>query len=172
MWKRVVLAINLFILAPLIAGLYGIVHDQFTYSISPEYYTKFKFIQFELTHLLEQDYSERALVMITGWRATWWVGLPIGVVIGGFSLRYRQWERGLGLALRGFFWVVLIAFATGLLGLLYGYAFLPAKPDDWLIPHGVEAPRRFVMVGSMHNFSYLGGLLGLIVAGFWMARKQ
>lgn len=28
-------------LAPLIGGLYGILHDQLTYTISPEYYTKF-----------------------------------------------------------------------------------------------------------------------------------
>jgi hypothetical protein len=36
------------IIAPLVAGLYGIFHDQLTYTISPEYYTKFKFIQFGL----------------------------------------------------------------------------------------------------------------------------
>jgi hypothetical protein len=30
----------------IIAGLYGIIHDQITYSISPEYFTKFKYRQF------------------------------------------------------------------------------------------------------------------------------
>ena len=30
----------------LLAGLYGIGHDQLTYSISPEYFTKMKFEQF------------------------------------------------------------------------------------------------------------------------------
>ena len=26
------------------AGVFGIVHDQISYSVSPEYYTKFKFV--------------------------------------------------------------------------------------------------------------------------------
>ena len=34
--------------AIVIASLYGVGHDQVTYTISPEYYTKFKFIQFNL----------------------------------------------------------------------------------------------------------------------------
>ncbi|MFT6321394.1 MAG: hypothetical protein ACJAT4_002324 [Granulosicoccus sp.] len=32
------------ILAPVLAGIYGIIYDQITYTISPEYYIKFKFI--------------------------------------------------------------------------------------------------------------------------------
>lgn len=34
--------------SPFIAGLYGVLHDQLTYTIAPEYYTKFKFYQFGL----------------------------------------------------------------------------------------------------------------------------
>ena len=33
-------------LGGLLAGLYGVVHDQVTYSISQEYFTRFKFLQF------------------------------------------------------------------------------------------------------------------------------
>jgi hypothetical protein len=33
-------------LITLLTGLYGIVHDQLTYSISSEYFTKFKYEQF------------------------------------------------------------------------------------------------------------------------------
>ena len=32
----------------IMAGIYGILHDQLTYTISPEYYTKFKFYHFGL----------------------------------------------------------------------------------------------------------------------------
>jgi hypothetical protein len=34
------------LLGALVAGIYGIVHDQFTYSISPEYFTRLKFFSF------------------------------------------------------------------------------------------------------------------------------
>lgn len=36
------------ILPTIIAGFYGILHDQLTYTISSEYFTKFKFYQFGL----------------------------------------------------------------------------------------------------------------------------
>jgi hypothetical protein len=34
------------VMGALIAGLYGVVHDQITYSMSPEYFTRLKFFQF------------------------------------------------------------------------------------------------------------------------------
>ena len=33
-------------LGAIVGGLYGILHDQITYSISPEYFTRLKFFQF------------------------------------------------------------------------------------------------------------------------------
>ncbi len=38
------------LVAPLLGGIYGILHDQLTYTLSEEYYTKFKFIQFGIIH--------------------------------------------------------------------------------------------------------------------------
>jgi hypothetical protein len=45
MKKPGVLALTV-IVSALLAGVYGIVHDQLTYSISHEYFTKFKYVQF------------------------------------------------------------------------------------------------------------------------------
>ena len=44
------------LLSILIAGLYGVVHNQISYTVSPEYFTKFKFEQF---HLLNSPLPER-----------------------------------------------------------------------------------------------------------------
>lgn len=38
--------LGLTLLGAIAGGLYGILHDQFTYSLSPEYFTKLKFDQF------------------------------------------------------------------------------------------------------------------------------
>ena len=46
--KKFLTLILIVIIAALTGGIYGAIHDQLTYTISPEYYTKFKFIQFEL----------------------------------------------------------------------------------------------------------------------------
>lgn len=52
----------------LIAGVYGIVHDQITYSISPEYFTRMKFAQF---HIYESALPEPWLLAMIGFRASW-----------------------------------------------------------------------------------------------------
>ena len=61
---------------------------------------------------------------------------------------------------------ILIAFATGLIGLCYGHIYLADKSRaefaNWFIPTDLIDFESFIKVGSMHNFSYLGGLTGLI----------
>jgi hypothetical protein len=46
--KKILTISLLAVAACLLAGVYGILHDQLTYTISPEYNTKFKFYQFGL----------------------------------------------------------------------------------------------------------------------------
>ncbi|WP_271785384.1 hypothetical protein [Aquimarina algiphila] len=48
MIKKIGILILTLITLPLIAGVYGILHDQISFSISPEYFTKFKFPQFQI----------------------------------------------------------------------------------------------------------------------------
>ena len=59
----------------LLVGLYGIVHDQVTYSISPEYFTRLKFAQFSYADF---GLPNRVFVAEIGFLATWWVGLIAG----------------------------------------------------------------------------------------------
>jgi hypothetical protein len=58
-------------LGALIAGPYGVAHDQVTYSISPEYFTRLKFQQFEYANF---GFPPRFFVAEIGFLATWWVG--------------------------------------------------------------------------------------------------
>ena len=65
-------------ISTILAGLYGIIHDQVTYSMSTEYFTKFKFIQFGIG----QAVPYRLGVSLVGLFATWWTGLIIGFGLG------------------------------------------------------------------------------------------
>ena len=46
--KKLVTIPILFVLACLFAGIYGALHNQISYSVAPEYFTQFKFIQFQI----------------------------------------------------------------------------------------------------------------------------
>jgi ABC-type antimicrobial peptide transport system permease subunit len=89
--KKILVFLLIIVLAPLIGGIYGILHDQFTYTISPEYYTKFKFYQFGLAYTGNEAIfpNPRVQVCIVGFRATWWMGLPIGIILGITGLFHK-----------------------------------------------------------------------------------
>lgn len=59
------------VLGGLLAGVYGVIHDQITYSISHDYFTQFKFAQF---HYADFGWPPRVFVAEIGFLATWWVG--------------------------------------------------------------------------------------------------
>ena len=89
--NKLIALILLLIIAPILGGVYGIVHDQITYTISNEYYSKFKFIQFGLDNwgMGENIGTEntpeiklnnpRIGAAIVGFLATWWVGMKRNV---------------------------------------------------------------------------------------------
>jgi len=158
------------IIAPIIGGLYGIVHDQFTYTISHEYFTKFKFYQFELMTTGNEAIfpNPRIQVAIIGWRATWWMGIPIGLILGLEGFGNIDAKSMLKITIKSLILNVLVVLFVGLLGLAYGYLVLSKQPlsnfESWYIPTNVIDTRTFINVSAMHNFSYVGGVLGLIAA--------
>jgi hypothetical protein len=164
-------------LMPFIAGAYGILHDQLTYTISEEYYTRFKFIQFGFWdgELPAKLANPRVFVCAVGFGATWWTGILIGPVIALFGLMHKSNDVMRRANIRAVFITLCVTLVTGLIGLLYGWLVLADTGVNWWLPQGLIDQRHFIMVGSMHNFSYLGGLLGLIggiILQFRVKRKE
>ena len=164
--KKLLVFVLLILFAPLIAGLYGALHDQISYTVAPEYYTKFKFIQFDL---LDLEWPDRARAALVGFRASWWMGLPIGAIVGfaGFIQRdaARMWRVSLG----AFAVAMAVTLSVGLCGLAWGFlatrgGIHRADYAGWFVPADVVDLRRFLCAGTMHNASYLGGLAGLVAA--------
>ncbi len=149
--------------AAILAVIYGAIHDQISYSFSAEYFTRFKFIQFDMPWA--QD-SPRLGAAIVGALATWWMGVLIYFPLGLFGFMFATPKQMAIFLCKSFIVVVAVALAVGLLGLMYGYIVVGEQTIsdyiDWVWP-GVSNPVQFVRVGYMHNASYLGGLVGLIV---------
>jgi len=168
--SKLAVFVLILIIAPIIGGIFGITHDQFTYTISHEYFTKFKFFQFELMTTGNEAIFPypRLQVAIIGWKATWWMGIPIGIILGLEGLGHTTAKRMFSITFKALWLNVFIVFLVGLLGLAYGYIVLSKQSLDnfesWDIPDNVTDIRTFISVSAMHNFSYIGGLIGLIVA--------
>ncbi|MGH9947721.1 MAG: hypothetical protein ACRD6X_11010 [Pyrinomonadaceae bacterium] len=162
--KMVVLFLLVFF-GLIVAGIYGAFHNQISYTVSPEYFTKFKFIQFAL---LDSPLPERVRASIVGFLASWWMGFPIGLLIGIVGFVQRGSRRMLKISLKAMLIAVGFTMVFGFCGLLYGFfqttALQTVDYQNWYIPSNLNDTRRFICAGYMHNSAYLGGIISILVA--------
>ncbi len=152
----------------IVAGLFGAVHDQISYSVSSEYFTKLKFVQFMLA---DSTIPERIRVSVVGVLASWWMGVPLGILTGLVGYIHptpEQMRRALTLSIG---LIVGLTMAFALAGLAYGFAITanyldPGDYQNWYILRGLQEPRNFLCAGYMHNAAYLGG--GLSIPAAWV----
>jgi hypothetical protein len=150
--------------ACLLAGLYGMIHNQISYTVGPEYFTRFKFLQVHIAEALPY----RTGAAIVGWRASWWMGLVIGAPIA-FAALFLPDARSMARAfLRVSLLVVAITLALGTASLLV--RMTPEIQALIPIPATVEDPAAFARAGLMHDTSYGAGLIGLLVGLVVMIR--
>lgn len=150
-------------IACLLAGIYGAIHNQISYTVCPEYFTQFKFHQFAIGEAI----PHRLGAAIVGWKAAWWMGGVIGIIL-----------IPLGLPIRGnacYFWGMLRVFGVvaattlvvGLAALLF--SFLSVDPrmvgDITRYGHEIADDAAFARAAAMHNCSYLGGMIGIVTGG-------
>lgn len=155
-----------------IAGLYGVVHDQVTFTLGPEYFTRYKVWQFDYA---EEPGPLRWVVAKIGFQASWAVGLFAGWFLGRVSVPQTTLRRAAQLSLRG----VSIMLVITLLGGLGGGLWARIRLTEDRLSHWSEAFRwmevtdmtAFATVGFIHNGSYLGALVGLIAALWWVRRR-
>ena len=154
-----------------LAGLYGVVNDEITFSIGPEYFTHLKFQQF---HYADVGLPPRVLVGEIGFLATWWVGFISGWFIARVSLvqscptaRFRHNTQAMLIVLAS----ALVASLSGyLLGLVHGSDY--SSWEGLASRLGIMDLPGFVRVAYIHNAGYLGGLLGLIAAIIYLQRLK
>lgn len=153
------------VVGALVAGIYGILHDQVTYSICPEYFTKLKFHQF---HYADFGLGDRVFVSCVGFLATWWVGFIIAWFLARRLIPGQQGARAYRGIIKGFVIVFACGIAAGIAGNIYGLWF--GSNYDYAIwgtileQHEIENATAFVRVAYIHDAGYLGGLAGFIVA--------
>lgn len=155
----------------IVAGGYGAAHDQISYTISPEYFTKLKFRQFGYADF---GWAPRAFASTVGFLATWWVGALAGWFLARAGLIELPVNVRWRCAVRAFTIVLIAAPTAGALGAALGIA--STRDGDlsgwrhWQQELGVEDLRAFAIVAWLHAGGYLGALAGLIVSLAYVRR--
>ena len=149
----------------LIGGLYGIAHDQITYAISPEYFTKLKFHQF---HYANFGLGNRVFASTIGFLATWWVGLIAAWFLARRLIPNQSRRSAYRQLRKGIVCIFLFGLSFGVLGYTYGLWRGPSADYSswqWAIQElQITDVWSFVRVAYIHNAGYLGGLVGLVFA--------
>jgi hypothetical protein len=159
-------------LGALIAGTFGIVHDQVTYTISPEYFTRLKFDQFRWAEL---GLPTSVFVAEIGFLATWWVGLFAGWALARVTAPHVRPREMFRLSLSGFAIILGATLVFCALGFAYGLTQRPSPDNSAIAAFGlsldVEDVQAFSRVAYIHNAGYLGALVGTLTAVFVPRRK-
>ncbi len=170
-WRELPMTFALMVAGAAVAGLYGALHDQVTYTIGPEYFTRMKFDQFAWAE--PEGVHPRIFAAVIGFLATWWVGALVVWILARVSLWHEFRLPPLREMVRAFMIVFLVAMATAAGGWLWGQWRKRTGYDEaWhslMIPFGVERPEEFMTVAYIHNASYLGGMLGTVAALVYLA---
>ena len=162
----------LFVVACIFAGTYGAIHNQISYTVAPEYFTQFKFHQFRI----DAEIPDRIGAAIVGWNAAWWMGVIIGIVLIPLGLLIRGNANYFWGMIRVFGIVAITTLVVGLVALAIAFAIVdPENVGEFTrYDNEIADDAAFARAGTMHNFSYLGGLIGIItgaIAVFWQRKR-
>ena len=143
----------------LIAGCFGILHDQITYTISPEYFTRMKFDQFRAADF---GFPKRVFVAEIGFLGTWWAGLIIAWFLARIAL--PKFASPAKRVMKAMAILVSITIVFGTVGYFLGPTLFGNRPGwrEALDSMGVTDPTAFHRVAAIHLGSYAGALLGWI----------
>ena len=156
----------------LIAGGYGVLHDQVTFGLGPEYFTRFKVYQFGYEGVANPG---RWVAAQIGFQASWWVGLFAGWFLGRVAIPRVALGRAVRLSFLGVGLMLGVTLVFGFGGWLWAQWRLDvagvAQWTEAMRGFDVVDVRAFATVGYIHNASYLGALVGLIGAVVWVWRR-
>lgn len=137
------------------AVLYGILHDLVTAHVCVEYFSVFH------PRIIDSR-NPVALALLWGVIATWWVGLPLGILSALAVTAGRRPVLPVRAFLRSFSRFLAVLYVLTLSAGLCGALVHGMIPDRVLILYGLPADKisGYRFCAWAHETSYVGGFLG------------
>lgn len=146
--------------ATLAAVVYGILHDQVTAHVCVEYFT--------IAH--PPVFPTRSpFLLALGWGiiATWWVGLPLGLMLAAAARIGRNAKLGLRQLRRSIVILMAVsgcaAMVSGVIGASLTATQVLSLPGDWSVVIPSAKHSAFAFALWAHSASYLVGAVGGLV---------
>ncbi len=153
----------------ILAVSYGIVHDLVTAHLCVEYFT--------IGHpVIIESESPVLLALTWGVIATWWVALPMGLLVAGFSQFGKRPTLEFREVIKLILKLLFIMFGIALIAGIVGY-ILTELDIIYLVPRLAEKMdsskySKFLAAGWAHTSSYLSGIIGTIFVCIIIKKKR
>lgn len=154
--NRILIFLGLASLGTILSCVYGVLHDQITYTISPEFYHLIRFPKYEIP--LEAGRWGVVRVAIIN---TWSIGLLVSVVVAFAGLIHSNNPKIIRYTLNAFALAMSVAIFMSLVG--YAFGRFNQNQMSKLADH-IIGKENFLIVQTIHNFTYIGSLLGMLGA--------
>lgn len=150
------------------AGVYGMVHNQVSYTVGPSYFHDLKFAQFGLP----ADISPRFGAALLGWQASWWMGLAVGLVPMTFAwLTFANAQSLWFAGKRALIVAICGTLLSSCMGLAFGiFTITPEIADRVSTIANTPSEIGFLRAATMHDFTYMGAIVSLFAA-LWTVRR-
>jgi len=157
---RIVIVISLILVAGFIGGLYGALYDQFTYSVSNEFFTKMRFTYFGVA---DGTFTRWEVAKI-GFRSTWSEGLILGIFLTLAGLLHQDNKRLIIVTLQSFGIALFIGFIFGLSAYLFAGN---SEMEVGELSSNIIDKQAYQRVSKMNNYSHVGGVIGMFIGLGW-----
>ncbi len=148
------------VIAPVISGCFGAVYDMIVFTLAPEFFTEYRFPQFEISN------NMRPIVgaAIIGFANSWKIGIPIGIILGALSYMHRSIQKTYKYMIISYFIAIVTAIAFAAVGLVLMKNQLT---ENILIGTDKVLQRTVEIIVNMNNFTQAGALIGTALACSW-----
>jgi MFS family permease len=153
----------LVVLGTLMSGIYGGLQDQIAYTVSPEFFTKFRF---QLLHI-DPSVSGRWGAALVGFQSTWSVGLILGGILSLSGYIHSKPRNMFHFTVHSFFIALTCAFVFSMIGLAIG-----GSGDEFNKNSQIIDKAHFQAVERMINFSKMGGVIGMFIGIFYQLYRK
>ncbi len=162
------------IFAGIVAGaLYGVVNDQITITISPEYFSVFKHRQFLplLDSMRVADAPIRVQAIVIGISASWWVGQILGFFVGIASAFGTTDPIPMSRVYRVLASVIMVTLVCSAIAGVWAFVQEPSiqpTADQWPFLTGISDVRHAFAVGAWHDTAYVSAPISTLAGCAWM----
>ena len=148
------------VIAPVISGCFGAIYDMVVFTLAPEFFTAYRFPQFEISGKM----SPIVGAAIIGFSNSWQIGIPIGIILSAISYMHRSIQKTYNYMIISY----LIAIVTAILFATIGLVLMKSQLSQNVFIGTDKALQRTVeIIVNINNFTQAGALIGTALACSW-----